>query len=660
MKKTPVGVKNKKRIAIGFVIIAIGMILLAFRVAWIQIVDADELTQKAINQQTKDVPIEADRGNIYDRNGKELATSLTCYSLWVRPAELAEDMDETQIAQLASDLAAITGEDAADVSACLVKEQALVRIAQYLDKDAADQIRDMKVEALSLSEGTRRYYPLGNFASQLLGSVTIDNVGRTGIELQYDQYLSGVAGRWVKNTDLSGNELVDGSEEYYEAQDGLNVVLTIDETIQYYVERALEEGMEETEADRIECLVMDPKTGEILASAVTPGFDPNDATEPDDEEEREAFKAMTADEQIAYLNKMWRNPIVSDTYEPGSTFKLITASSALESGAITTSDTFTCNTRITVAGVTLHCWSARDHGTQTIKQAIANSCNPAMATVAARMGAQTFYKYLELYGLTEPTGVDYPGETDSITYALEDVGPVELATMGYGQSISLTPIQLLTAVCAIGNDGTLLQPRYVKALTDKDGNVVEEFETKEVRRVLSAETSAEMREAMEYAVTDGGVGAINIPGYRVGGKTGTANKVENGVYGKYYYSSILGMAPMDDPQVAILVVVDSPKGNYYGSTTAGPIARSILEDVLRYMNIEPQYTEEEQAAIEGNYTEVPDVVGIEYSEAAGQVAGKQLAYTKPEGAGEDFIVAAQYPAAGTRVKRNSTVYLYDK
>ena len=660
MKKTPVGVKNKKRIAIGFVIIAIGMILLAFRVAWIQIVDADELTQKAINQQTKDVPIEADRGNIYDRNGKELATSLTCYSLWVRPAELAEDMDETQIAQLASDLAAITGEDAEDVSACLVKEQALVRIAQYLDKDAADQIRDMKVEALSLSEGTRRYYPLGNFASQLLGSVTIDNVGRTGIELQYDQYLSGVAGRWVKNTDLSGNELVDGSEEYYEAQDGLNVVLTIDETIQYYVERALEEGMEETEADRIECLVMDPKTGEILASAVTPGFDPNDATEPDDEEEREAFKAMTADEQIAYLNKMWRNPIVSDTYEPGSTFKLITASSALESGAITTSDTFTCNTRITVAGVTLHCWSARDHGTQTIKQAIANSCNPTMATVAARMGAQTIYKYLELYGLTEPTGVDYPGETDSITYALEDVGPVELATMGYGQSISLTPIQLLTAVCAIGNDGTLLQPRYVKALTDKDGNVVEEFETKEVRRVLSAETSAEMREAMEYAVSDGGVGAINIPGYRVGGKTGTANKVENGVYGKYYYSSILGMAPMDDPQVAILVVVDSPKGNYYGSTTAGPIARSILEDVLRYMNIEPQYTEEEQAAIEGNYTEVPDVVGIEYSEAAGQVAGKQLAYTKPEGAGEDFIVAAQYPAAGTRVKRNSTVYLYDK
>lgn len=660
MKKTSVGVKNKKRIAIGFIILAVLMILLAFRVAWIQVVNADELTRKAIDQQTSDVPIEAKRGNIYDRNGNELATSVICYSLWVRPAELAEVMDEEQIIQLAEDLSAVIGDDVEDIRADLVREQALVRVAQYLDKEQAEKVRDMEISALSLSEGTRRYYPLGNFASQLLGSVTIDNTGRTGIELQYDQYLSGIAGRWVKNTDLSGNELVNGSEAYYEAEDGLNVVLTIDETIQYYVERALEEGMEETDADRIMCLVMDPKTGEILASAVTPGFDPNNATEPDDEEEKEAFESMSSDEQISYLNKMWRNPIVSDTYEPGSTFKLITASSALEEGAITSEETFTCDSHVTIAGVTLHCWSTRDHGTQTIKQALGNSCNPALAKVATKLGAANFYKYLELYGITEPTGVDYPGETSSIMYALEDVGPVELATMGYGQSISLTPIQLLTAVSAIGNDGVLLQPRYVKALTDADGNVVEEFETKEVRQVLSEETAAEMREAMEYAVSEGGAGAINIPGYRIGGKTGTANKVENGVYGKYYYSSILGMAPMDDPQIAILVVVDSPKGAYYGSLTAGPIAKSILEDTLRYMNIEPQYTEEEQAAIEGNYTVVPDVVGQEYSEAAGVVAGNQLVYTKPDDAGEDFIVAAQYPAAGTKVKRNSTVYLYDQ
>ena len=660
MKRTAVTVTNKKRIAIGFIIIAVLMVLLAFRVAWIQVVDADELTEKAIDQQTSDIPIAAKRGVIYDRNGKELATSVTCYSVWVRPAELAENKTDEEITAAASDLAAVLNMEAEEVKTKLTKKQALVKVAQYLEKDTADQVRDLEITGISLSEDTRRYYPLGNFASQLLGSVTVDNTGRTGIELEYDQYLSGVSGRWVKNTDVAGNELVDGSEKYYEAEDGLNVVLTIDEAIQYYVEKALEEGMEKTDAEKIMCLVMDPKTGEILASAVTPGFDPNNATEPDDEEEKEAYEALSDDEKIAYLNKMWRNPIVSDTYEPGSTFKLITASSALEEKVISTTDTFTCNTKITVAGVTLHCWSTRDHGTQTIKQALGNSCNPVLAAVAGKMGAETFYKYIDLFGITEKTGVDYPGETGSIMYNLDDVGPVELATIGYGQSISLTPIQLLTAVCAIGNDGILLQPRYVKSLTDSDGKVVKEFKKKEVRRVLSEETAAEMREAMEYVVSDGGAGAAKITGYRIGGKTGTANKVEDGKYGNYYYSSFLGMAPMDDPQIAILVVVDSPKGSYYGSLTAGPIAKSILQDTLRYMNIEPQYTEEEMAAIEGNYTIVPDVVGKEYSEAAGIIAGQNLGYTKRDGTSEDFIVAAQYPAAGTKVKRGSSVYVYDQ
>ena len=387
-KLSPVNVKNKRRIAIGFLVLAVLMLLLAFRVAWIQVVQADELTEKAIQQQTSDIPIDAKRGEIYDRNGKELATSLTCYSLWVRPSELAENLDEAGIDKLAQDLSAIVDEEAADIKKNLTKDQALVRVAKELEKEAADQIRDMEVSGLELSEETKRYYPSGNFASQLLGSVTDDGTGRTGIELQYDQYLSGVAGRWVKNTDVTGNQLVDGSEEYFEAKNGLNVVLTIDEAIQYYVEKALEEGMEETGAERIMCLVMDPETGEILASAVTPGYDPNNATEPDDEEELKAFKELSEEEQTNYLFQMWRNPIVSDTYEPGSTFKLITASSALDEGVISLTDTFSCNTKINVAGVTLHCWSSRDHGTQTIKQAIGNSCNPVLAQIAAKLGKE--------------------------------------------------------------------------------------------------------------------------------------------------------------------------------------------------------------------------------------------------------------------------------
>ncbi len=660
MKNTPVRVINKKRIAWGFIIIAGLMILLAFRVAWIQIVDADELTEKAIGQQTSDITLEAKRGTIYDRNGKELATSIDCYTLWVRPAQLAEGRTSDDITQIAETLAPILNMETKDVRKKLVTEQALVKVAQYIEKDEADMVRDLEISGLELSEATRRYYPLGNFASQLLGSVNIDNAGRTGIELEYDQYLSGVDGRWVKNTDLAGNVLVDGSEEYYEAQDGNNVILTIDEAIQYYAEKAVAKGMKDTEAERIMCIVMDPKSGEILASVVSPGFDPNNATEPDDEEEKKKFDKLSEDEQMSYLFDMWRNPIVSDTYEPGSTFKLLVSSAALDKGIITTNDTFNCGCSITIAGVTLHCWSTNDHGVQTIKQVLGNSCNPAMAAIATLMGAEDLYEYLDLYGINETTGVDYPGETSSIMYNLDDVGPVELATIGYGQGISVTPIQLLTAVSAIGNEGVLLQPRYVKALTDSKGNIVKEYETEEVRRVLSKETANEMLQNMEYAVSEGGAGAAKIVGYRIGGKTGTANKVENGVYGDYYYSSFVGIAPVDDPKVSILVVVDSPKGSYYGSMTAAPIAKSILEDTLRYMNVEPQYTDEELSLIEGNYTIVPNVVGKEYSDAAGIIAGSQLEYQKPAGASDDFVVAAQYPVGGTKVKQGSKVYIYDK
>ncbi|MBQ8563161.1 MAG: PASTA domain-containing protein, partial [Firmicutes bacterium] len=348
--------------------------------------------------------------------------------------------------------------------------------------------------------------------------------------------------------------------------------------------------------------------------------------------------------------------------EPGSTFKLITTSSALEEKAISLTDTFTCNTFVNVSGFNLHCWSSRDHGTQTVKQAVGNSCNPAHAKIATKMGKTAFYKYLNLYGFTDVTGVDYPGETSSIMYNLEDVGPVELATMGYGQSISITPIQLLTAVNAIGNGGDLLQPRYVKALTDSEGKVVEEYDTTVVRKVLSSKTAREMREIMEYVVAEGGGGTAKVTGYRVGGKTGTANKVEagTGAYGNYYYSSFIGMAPMDDPQVSILVVVDSPKGAFYGSQVAAPIAKSILTDTLRYLNVEPQYTEEELAAIEGDYTVVPDVVGKEFSEAVGIIGGKELRYSRPDNAKDDdnFIVVDQYPKEGTKVKRNSVVYVY--
>ena len=656
--KAPVNLVHKRRVAVGFFIVALLMVALTFRVAWIQIVDAEEYTEKAILQQTNDTTIQAKRGIIYDRNGKELATSTTCYTLWVWPSQFTYEKTDEEIKEMCAKIAEIIDKDEEKVLQSATKETLMVSLAKYLDKETADKIRALKYSGLELAEGTKRNYPLGNFASQVLGSVNDDNPGRTGLELQYDEYLSGVPGRWVKNTDISGNELVEGREEYHEAQDGLNVVTTLDEAIQYYVEKAIDEGMEKTGAKRIMCLVMDPKTGDILASAVTPGFDPNNATVPTDETYAEEYEKAKNKSEV--LSKMWRNPIVSDTYEPGSTFKLITASSAIEEKAITTTETFSCNSRITVAGVTLHCWSNTNHGTQTIKQAVGNSCNPVMAKVATKMGKKTFYKYLDLFGITEKSGVDYPGEAGAIVQSLENVGPVELATIGYGHGISVTPIQLLTAISSIGNDGVLMQPRYVKALTDSEGKIVEEYEPKVVRKVLSTKTANEMKEIMEYVVAEASGGNAKITGYRIGGKTGTANKVENGSYGKNYYSSFVGMAPMDDPKVSILVVVDSPKGSYYGSIVAAPIAKSILSDVLRYMNITPEYTDAEKAAIEGNYTVVPDVVGKEFSEAAGILGGKDLKYSRPKSARDDdnFTVVDQYPKAGTKVKKNSVVYVY--
>ena len=657
--------KNRRRIAIGFALIALMLVLLLFRLAWIQVVDAEELSQKAIDQQTQDTPIEAKRGAIYDRNGKELATSTTCYTLWARPSQIklkdGEERSEAEIKGFADEIAKITGGDADSIYTNITKEQALVRVAKYLDKDTAEQLRELAISGIELSEDTKRYYPLGNFASQVLGSVNDDGVGRTGIELQYDQYLSGVAGRWVKNTDLLGNELVKGAEEYYEAQDGLNVIMTIDEAIQYYVEKALAEGMETTKAKRIMCLVMNPKTGDILASASTPGYDPNDATEPLDKDAKKYAK-MTTEEQNQYLFSLWRNPVVSDTYEPGSTFKLITSSAAIEEKVIDESTTFKCAGSFSVSGIRLHCWTSGAHGTQTIKEAVGNSCNPALAKVAELLGKTKLYKYIDLYGITETTGVDYPGEASAIVQNIDNVGPVELATIGYGQGISLTPIQLLTAINAIGNDGKLLQPRYVKALTDSDGNVVQSYEPTVVRKVISSTTAKKMRNIMQYVVDEGGGGNARIAGYRVGGKTGTANKIDAGTgkYGKYYYSSFIGMAPMDDPQISILLIVDSPKGAYYGSIVAAPIAKKILTDALRYLNVTPEYTSAEKKTLQSGYTTVPNVVGKEFSDAAGIIGGKELKYSRPKSAqdDDDFTVVAQYPKAGTKVKKNTVVYVY--
>lgn len=657
--------KNKKRIVLTFAILGILMVLLAFRLAWIQVVKAEEYSEIAIDQQTSDIPLEAKRGSIYDRNGEELATSAACYTVWVRPSQIKETYSDTNIQELAGKMALILDMDAEEVETLMKKEQALVKVAKYLDKETADKIKELDIYGLEIAENTKRYYPLGNFASQLLGSVNDDNEGRTGVEYQYDEYLSGVAGRWIKNTDINGNTLAYGEEKYYQAEDGLNVVLTIDEVLQHFAENAIANGMKETKASRIMCLVMDPETGDVLAMATNPGFDPNNATEPDTASELKKFEKMTDEEQTTYLNQMWRNPIISDTYEPGSTFKLITTSSALEEGVTTLNTTYQCNISYEIPGTheVLHCWSTVPHGTETLKEAVGNSCNPVQIQLGLTLGKEKYYDYLEMFGITSTskTNIDLPGEGSAQVQPEDSIGSVVLATMSYGQGIAITPIQLVTAVCAIGNDGVLMQPRVVKELTDSDGNTVKTFETKEIRKVISSKTAEDMKEIMEYVVSEGGGGNAKIAGYRIGGKTGTADKPSaSGGYSSDTYSSFIGMAPMDDPQFVILVVVDSPEGVQFGSSTAAPIAKEFMENALPYLGINPKYTEEEEKELKSEYVYVPDVTGKSSSDAIGILEGSGLEYkVMPKTDSEKaFTVVDQYPKAGKKIKKGGTVYLY--
>lgn len=655
--------KSKKRVIITFAIMYGLCMLLCFKLGWVQIVKGDEYSKLAIEQQTKDVPIKAKRGVIYDTNGKELAVSATCYSVWARPDQVRgseKDKQEAKISKTSRKLAKILNRDEKEIRELITKKQALVKIDKYLEKGTADKIRAAKLSGIEIAEDTKRYYPLGAFAAHTLGSVTDDNTGLSGLELQYNKYLSGVAGRWIKNTDRAGNGLSYGEEKYYQAEDGLGMELTIDEIIQHYVEKSLNTVQKNTQADRVMCIMMAPKTGDILALAQTPDFDPNDSKVPLADSEKAKLEKMPDSKKMEYWNNMWRNFLISDVYEPGSTFKLLTTAMALEEGKTKVTEHFNCSGSINVAGTVLKCWRHYNpHGDQTLEQAVGNSCNPVFVRLAQRMGVEKFYNYLETFGVTAKTGIDFPGEGNSILQ--KNPGPVELSTMGYGQGVAVTPIQLITAISSLGNGGKLMQPRLVKALIDEDGNTVKEFDTKIVKQTVSEKTADEMCDIMEYVVDKGGAGTAKVPGYKVGGKTGTANKAMNGGYSEQTFSSFIGMAPMDDPQVAILVIADNPKGIKFGSQTAAPGAKAILEDTLRYLDLQPKLSEKERRELNEDQVIVPDLRGEGLEEAIGILGGMSLKYKASGGMeDEEFIVKDQYPKAGKKIDKEGTVYLYRK
>lgn len=583
-RKVPVSIKNKKRLILVFCIFCLALFILCVRVGYIQVVKGTEYKKKAMVQQTKDEVVEARRGNIVDRNQEELAVSTIRYSIWVRPGAVTK---KEKVAQRNQTLAKILGLDVSLIAKKLNTKNSQVKLAKYQTLAVADRIRKAGLEGVTVTEETKRYYPLGNFASQLLGSVTDDNNGLSGLEQYYNRTLKGVSGRWIEPTDSKGKSLTYENERYHDAEDGDTLQLTIDEVVQSYAEAAAASTKKSTNARRVSCLVMNPKNGEILAMASTPGYNPNQSRQPK-KNDAKAFRRMTNRQQLNYLNKMWRNPLTSDSYEPGSTFKLLTTAMALEENKVSEDETFECGGGLRVNGTLIKCWiNPGSHGTQTLKQAVGNSCNPVFMQLAQRLGKDTFYDYLDLFGITSRTGIDYPGEGQAQIQNKNNVGKIELSTMGFGQGIAVTPVQLLTAINAFGNDGMLTKPHLVKQIRNSKGKVKRSIRTKEVRKVVSPGTAEKIREYMEYVVKKGGGKKARIKGYRVGGKTGTAQKKSTGSnqYDKLI-ASFAGMAPINDPKVSILFIVDEPEGEVWGSDVAAPGAKKVLQKTLQYMKVE--------------------------------------------------------------------------
>ena len=632
---------------------------LIFRIGYLQLIKGEWLSTKASEQQTREIPIEAKRGTIYDTNMKELAVSVTKYTVWCKPVEI-KDAKETS-----EKLAKLLDEEYDDIYKKVNKKNmALVKIKRWIDDDTADKITKAGLSGIWVAEDNQRYYPYGNFASYVLGHTSADSTGVAGIELKYDSVLKGTAGKLIVSTDAAGKEIPQGSEQYYEPTTGNGLVLTIDEVIQHYCEKAAQKAYEENNASKVTIIAMDPKTGDIKALVKKPDYDPNTPTKaiyPVYEELLEECK--NDNEKINAYSAMWRNTAISDTYEPGSTFKLITSSAGLEEGVVKQDDKFTCSGSVMVEGQKIKCWrSYRPHGSETFKQGVQNSCNPVFVEVGRRLGVSKMYDYIEAFGLNKKTGIDLPGEASSIMYKAKDVGPVELATISFGQSISVTPIQLITAVCSIVNDGNRMEPRLVKAYTDNKGNITKEIEPVKVNQVISKETSEQMREIMESVVTEGGGKIAYLPGYRLGGKTGTAQKVINGSYAQgHYVCSFVGMAPADDPQIVVLAIVDEPTGvMQFGSTTAGPIIKEVMSNTLKYLGVEPEYTEEEKSENVKNKVTVPDVRGLTIEDATKVLEEAKLEVNIDNDADikEGTVIKDMFPKPGASVNEGSLISIY--
>ena len=565
---------NKKKILVVFLCATIMIFGLIGRLIYLMVFDAEYYQELAEDLHEREREIKAARGEIVDRNGVVLATNRTVCTISVIHSQIEDP--ETVIRVLSDELKM----DEADVRERVEKVSSMEKIKTNVEKDTGDKIREYDLAGVKVDEDYKRYYPYDELASKVLGFTGGDNQGIIGLEVKYEEYLKGTNGTILTVTDARGIELEGVAEDRIEPVAGETLKISLDYNIQEYCEQAALKVLEEKQADSVSVLLMNPQNGEIYAMVNVPEFNLNEPFELNTGEE-----ASLSDEELQdALNQMWRNGCINDTYEPGSTFKIITSAACLEEGVVSLDDTFVCPGYRIVEDRKIRCHKVGGHGTETFVEGIQNSCNPVFMDIGLRLGSERFYDYFEQFGLLQLTGVDLPGETGTIMHKKEDIGTVELATMTFGQSFQITPIQLATTVSSIVNGGNRVTPHLGMAVLDGEGNVIEEFEYKTEKGIVSEETSETMQMLLESVVSEGSGKNAYIDGYSIGGKTATSQTLPRSA--NKYIASFLGFAPADDPRILGMVVIHNPQGVYYGGTIAAPVLRTIYDNVLPYLGIE--------------------------------------------------------------------------
>ena len=652
-------ISRRKRLKFAMVAVCLVFTIFIGRIAWIQFIDGDKLKEMAYEQQSLERAVNPRRGTIYDATGKTiLAVSSTVNTVTVNPTNISSENKE----KVAEALSNIFELDYETVLKKVNKKTSIETIVRKVEKEKTDELRVwMEVNnievGINIDEDTKRYYPYNSLASQVIGFCGSDNQGLDGIEAIYEEELQGEKGRITKVTDANVGEIENEGENYTSAIDGNDLVLSIDATIQGIAEKYLEEACVDNKCtDGGNIIVMNPKTGDILAMAGYPDYNLNEPYETTIEELQGSWDSLSETEQVAEMQKVWRNKAVADTYEPGSTFKLITASAALEEG-ITTTDKegeFCCTGGITVAGVHIKCWRYyRPHGSESLRQALMNSCNPVFIGLGQEIGVSKYYDYLEKFGLLKRTGIDLPGEAGSIFLKEDKVGPVELATISFGQRFEITPIQMITAVSTIANKGTYVKPRIVKQIVDSKTGEVTDIPVEETKEVISKKTAEDVLSMMGTVVAEGTGKNAQVAGYSVGGKTGTS---EDGVNTGKYVTSFIGVAPVSDPQVVVLITLYNPtgEGGHQGGGVAAPIGSQVLGEVLPYLEVQKDNVSEDDIKEE---IEVPNVIGLTVSETKKilEETGLEMTYEETEEDVSDKTVTSQVPANGIKIYEGTKV-----